>query len=60
MTEMEYQPFSAYKRDGNVALLPLPPPNSMGLPHLELCSKELEKDEEEKNSEIHKLYRGKW
>jgi hypothetical protein len=31
----------------------------MGLPHQELCSKELEKDEEEKGREIHKLYRGK-
>jgi hypothetical protein len=53
-------PFAAYKRDGYVALLPLPPPNSMGLPHQELCSKESEKDEEEKGREIHKLYRGKW
>ena len=56
---MECRPFAAYKRDGYVALLPLPPPNSMGLPHQELCSKESEKDEEEKGREIHKLYCGK-
>jgi hypothetical protein len=35
------------------------PPNSRGLPHQELCSKETEKDEEQKSREIHKLRRGK-
>ena len=35
------------------------PPNSRGLPHQELCSKETEKDEEKKSREIHKLRCGK-
>ena len=35
------------------------PPNSRGLPHQELCSKETEKDEEKKSREIHKLRHGK-
>jgi hypothetical protein len=32
----------ACTRDGYVALLPLPPPNSMSLQHQELCSKKAE------------------
>ena len=39
--------------------LPLPPPNSRGLPHQEICSKETEKDEEQKGRETHKLRLGK-
>ena len=30
---MECRPFAAYKRDGYVALLPLPPPNRIGVSH---------------------------
>ena len=57
---MECWPFAAYKRDGYVSLLPLPPPNSVGLPHQKLCSRESDKDEEEKGRESHKLHRGVW
>jgi hypothetical protein len=57
---MECQPFAAYKRDGYAALLLLPPLNSMGLPHQELCLKEMEKDEEGKGREFHNLHRGEW
>ncbi len=40
------QKWNVDPRDGYVALLPLPPPNSMGLQHQELCSKKTKKDEE--------------
>ena len=59
-TEMECRPFAACTRDGYVALLPLPPPNSMGLRHQELCSKETKKDKEQKGRDMHKLRCGKW
>jgi hypothetical protein len=57
---MECQPFAVCTRDGYVALLPFPPPNSMGLWHQELCSKKMKKDEEQKGRDIHKMRRGKW
>jgi hypothetical protein len=59
-TEMEYRTVAACTRDEYVALIPLPPPNSMGLRHQELCSKKTEKDEEQKGRDFHKLRRGKW
>ena len=46
---MECRPlFAACTRDEYVASLPLPPPNSMGLRHQELCSKKRRKKRSER------------
>jgi hypothetical protein len=48
-TEMACQIIAAWTRDGSVSLLPISLPSTVPVPHQDLCSKEMEGKEEERD-----------
>ncbi len=60
-TEMDCPSVAAWKRDGYVALLlPIFLPSTAWVPYQDLCSKETEREKEDKDRENRKLQCGKW